>query len=205
MRQHRRNTRVVALAAFTLVVLTGCGRSTFVPYAPTADLVPALSDTSTIHLGSEVVPDVSDSCDVDEFRWVDPGPDASEWRMVIQRPPSRDRTVSFLTRRFSDQQQFDDTVAQIEDGFGTTCVSTDNTSIPEVEPISIEGLPDGAVSAQWSDRGDTTSRPLATVIADRDRRLMMMVVWVESPDDVPVDDFVRVVNTAWSDFDAENS
>lgn len=182
-----------------------CGRSAFVPYAPTADLVPPLADPASIHLGAPEIPGIYADCDARELRTrVEPGPNASEWRAVGQilyQPEERSRVVWFATERFGSRGDYDKQMKKFGDWFSEPCVASDDPGRVEVEPTELDGLPDGNITARWpSKHGEAWS----TVIGDRDRRLVMTVVWDEDPANVPVDSFVEAVNTAWSEFESAN-
>lgn len=202
----RHRTPLAVLFVLVLASVTACGRHEFVPYAPTADLVPVL-DGSTLKLGGHDRPLLASGtrCDeIETFYMWDPGPNASEWRAVTQAGPGRDRSrvVSFATLRLETRKEVDGLMDQFREAWIDECPDIDaDAEVPHV-PVSLDGLPDGALTTHWleEDRDGYT-----TVIADRDRKIIMIGAWVEQPDAVPTDAFVDVVNAAWSDFEERNS
>lgn len=194
---------VVVLA---VVATTGCGRAEFVSYVPAADLVPPLGDASGVHLGTVNWPLLYADCDAQELKdLASPDPNRTEWRAVTQvyvEPQPRSRIVSFATERFGSAGELDDRMEVIRGWFSEPCGDEEFPSVVAMEPADLDGLPEGAVTAHWPGAsGDAWS----TVIGDRDRKIMMIVVWDEDPADVPTDTFVEVVNTAWSTFREDNS
>lgn len=188
-----------------VLVLSACGSTAFVPYEPTADLVPPLADSSSVHLGSPYEPELASGCDARELRLLDePGPDGSEWRAVSQKlytPDERSRIVWFATRRFDNRGDYDEQWTQIGDWFREPCVDANDPSVIDIEPHPLDGQPDGAITAHWP----TASQDWwSTVIGDRDQHLMMIMVWNESPGSVPTETFVDVANVAWNEFRANN-
>lgn len=196
--------RVVAVltSAVGSLGLMGCGGDEFVPYSPSAELVPLLEEDTVVFRGGFLGIDASvGDCGVREMvNRRESGPNASEWRTLKQSldDPERERGVSFATQRFETRQALEDHIARVAESLNDPCAGQGG-----VEPASLDGLPDGALTAHWS--GEDEGDGWTTVIADHDRQLMMTVRWVDRPDPVPTDSFVDVVNTAWADFVIENS
>lgn len=201
-------------AALLLVgaALVGCSDQAFVPYTPTADLVPPLAGPESVHLGSWNRPSLYGGCEAAGFQELSvPGPHSSEWRGVTQLAgapgESRSRLVYFATERIDGQSEFDERMERYATWFAEPCVDADDASIVRMKPTSIEGLPGGAISATWYDPdGD---EPVSTIIGERETRTVMLVVWREDRwrDDaapVPTDAFADVVSTAWTQFQTEN-
>lgn len=206
-RRHRFGRVVVVLLSIVGAVgMVGCGRNDFVPYTPSADLVPALEDGAVVHLGGFEAPAIGgDRRNREAFFSWDPGPDASEWREVFQVlvDPDRSRVVSFATLRPGTRQEFDEQMDEFLESWSDDSTSLEGETI--VELATLDGLPAGALTAHWPAAGNDGSEGWTTVVGDRDHQVMMVVAWVEDPEMVPTDSFVDVVNTAWSDFFGENT
>lgn len=207
-----RRIKVVAIVLALAAPTMACDRrsseassSDFVRYSPTAELVPPLETPASIHLGTPSGPVVPSACDDgDLFYFADGGPNGSEWRAVTQmfREPERhSRVVFFSTKRFDDQQQYDDQLAEYDASFGEPCYYSEDRD-PGMEPLPLDGLPEGALTARWS---GLPWDSVSTVLGDREHLIMMAVVWQEDPDPVPTEAFVDTVDSAWSDFVAANS
>lgn len=201
----------VVVGIVGLVAVTACSRNEFVPYSPTAEVMPPLDEDRTVFVGGYLgILNVGD-CEAAELLdpW-EPGPYASEWRTIqqdLQDDSERFRGVSFATRRLETEQAFDQEMTLIRDWFSEPCRNSEVDSVRgsgdpvDVIPQPLDGLPQGAVTAHWSsNRRDEWT----TVIGDRDRQLMMIVWWAQQPEPVPTDDFVEVANAAWTEFVSEN-
>lgn len=198
---------LIAAMAITMTV-AACGRSQFVSYSPPADLVPLRDGATRSHLGADLLAVGVDVrwCEASELTdFAVEGPEGSDWRAVIQTSDSGERTVWFATQRLRNAQEFDARAEEIRSWFAVPCLNIGGQTDPAVDtitPLTLDGLPAGATSASWE---STYTSAVSTVIVDRDRLVMMVVFWEEDPGPIPTEMFVDVVNTAWSQFEADNS
>lgn len=128
------------------------------------------------------------------------GPSRVSWRSADDES---ERTVIFETMRWSDQSQFDRAERLISRSMGLPCFTTGNEKLTYTEPITLEGLPDGALAVRWLEDDDQ----ITVVMFDADAQIAMVMGWRERHGDdydVPTDKLVDVANQAWSEFLANN-
>lgn len=176
----------------------------FVGYDPGPNLVPPLKGGSDMPLETEVVGGdylAAEECWGDHFtneisRETVISDDGA-WEQVESRSPNASRSVIFATTRPSSDSSYRQAADRFKRWTGVPCVDTRQNNSVIIEPIELPGLPAGTIVSKWHQADDA----LVAVLTHDETHGIMVVAWQELPGPVPTEDFVRVVNQAWTEFD----